>query len=82
VVVSQKVRFLIKAQAGVLYAHSPELNGCSRTDTASAVMKQNSSSAWGFIYSAGGGISYDLNQKVYFTSQLVYTGTNEIPLKT
>lgn len=69
------------ATLGILYATSPQLNGRSVTDTASAVITQSKSSGFGFIFSIGGGFDYYLGKRFVFTTALKYTGTNKVAFK-
>lgn len=69
------------ASLGVLYATSPQLKGSSITDTASAIITQGKSTGFGMSYSIGGGIRYYLNNKLFFTTILKYTGSNKVSFK-
>ena len=76
-----KINLFAKIMAGAMYAQSPELNGKSFSDTATANFQQSKSSAFGFVYSFGGGFNYTLTKTVFLTSALAYFGSNKIVFK-
>ena len=77
----KNIHFIANATIGALYAKSPDLKGSSTTDTATANITQSSRTGFGLIYSLGGGIQYQVNQRVFLTTTLNYTGTNNITIK-
>ena len=78
---SKKILFTAKAMLGPVYAHAPELNGKSTSDTAAATIKQSSSSAFGIAYIINGGIQLKLTSRTHLLVQAEYLGTNKILFK-
>ena len=78
---SNRVNLITKVMFGAVFAKSPELRGSSVTDTATAYILQSKSSAFGFIYSFGGGLNYYLNKAIFLSSALTYIGTTQITFK-
>lgn len=78
---SKNIVLLAKAMFGPVYAHAPELNGKSTSDTAVAEIKQKSSSAFGIAYLISGGVKFKLTDKIYLLTQAEYLGTNKIVFK-
>lgn len=78
---NNNLQLTANATLGALYAAAPELKGSSFTDTASAIITQTKSKGFGVIYSVGCGMNYQLTKKVFLTSTLNYTGTNNITFK-
>ncbi len=59
-----KLTLIIKGGIGLLYARSPELYGESITDSASAMVQQNSNKAMGFASRLGLSIEHHLTSKI------------------
>ncbi len=77
----KNIQLITNATIGSLYATSPGLKGNSVTDTASAVLTESKSSAFGLIYSLACGLNYHLNKRCFITSALNYTGTSKVEFK-
>jgi hypothetical protein len=73
------------AQAGLMlgpvYVSSPEIDGTSSSSAGMAQIKQTDADGWGLAYAAGGGITYDLNSRLYFLTQVDVFGTTSIKFK-
>jgi hypothetical protein len=78
---SDGFNFFAKIMVGAIYAKSPKLNGSSITDTATAHIEQSKSSAFGFVYSFGGGLNYNLPKTFFLTSTVAYCETNQMKFK-
>jgi hypothetical protein len=78
---SNKVFARAKLMLGPVYVASPEIDGESNSSNGSARMQQTDAHGWGVAYGAGGGIEYDLNSRLYFTTQIETFGTSSIKFK-
>lgn len=78
---SNKVFARAKLMVGPVYVSSPGIYGESNSGTGGARMEQTSADALSMAYSAGGGIEYDLNSRLYFTTQIDAFGTSSMRFK-
>lgn len=78
---SNKVFARAKLMVGPVHVASPSLWGESISGSGGARMEQTSASGWGVAYTAGGGIEYDLNKKLYLLTQIDAFGTSGIEFK-
>jgi hypothetical protein len=74
----QKLSFSARAMLGPSYVSSPEVKGQSYTDTATATMTQSGPHAWGIGYLIGGGVRYNVSEKIFITGGVELFGTNKI----
>lgn len=73
---SEKISFMAKGLIGLVYAAAPGLEGNSITDTATAHVRQEKGTAWGFGFSLGAGLHYELTSSIYLSASLDLLGTN------
>jgi hypothetical protein len=75
------ISFTTKAMLGAVYLTAPSLGGSGYTDSSFAQVSQSKASAFGFAYSFGAGMNYDLNKKVCFFASAEYFATANVTFK-
>lgn len=75
---SRALSIITRAMLGAAYATSPELEGSSVTDTATARYEMESGSGFGLSYLLRGGIQYGVNDKISLLFSADYLGTSGI----
>ena len=78
---SNKVFARAKLQVGPVYVSSPGIYGESNSGTGGARMEQTAAHALSMAYTAGGGIEYDLNSRLFFTTHVDVFGTSSMRFK-
>ena len=73
--------FTPRVLIGIAYTSSPALSGSSLTDTSLITIQQSSGKAFAFAFLIGGGIKYNINQRICFLSGLDLFGTSKIRFK-
>lgn len=78
---SNKVFARAKLMLGPVYVSSPEIDGTSTAPNGATYLKQTDASGWGVAFTAGGGIEYDLNDRLYFITNIQSFFTTSIKFK-
>lgn len=72
---------IVRLTAGAIYARSPELNGQSITDTATAHITQSRGSAFGLSYITAAGLKYKIAKGVCLLATAEYFETSTLKFK-
>jgi hypothetical protein len=67
---SNKIFARARISAGPVYVVSPEIDGTSTGTNGVTYLKQTSESGWGMAFTAGGGIEFELNSRLYFITNV------------
>ncbi|HXB45761.1 MAG TPA: hypothetical protein VNV85_16955 [Puia sp.] len=75
------ISLITKVMLGAIYLTAPSLTGSGHTDSSLVVVNQSKASGYGFAYSFGAGVNYDLNKKVCFFASAEYFATSNVRFK-
>lgn len=78
---SNKVFAQAKLQLGPVYVSSPEIDGTSTGASGATYLKQTDASGWGLAVGAGGGIEYNLNERLFTLINVQSFFTSSIKFK-
>jgi hypothetical protein len=78
---ADKLQFIARIMAGIIYAKSPGMSGQSRSANTAGYVAQDKKTATSFILNTMVGLNYSTSNNLFLSAAISYNGTNKMTYK-